>query len=346
MPSPLTAHIIALRDKTYPSAPSWTVVFDENSTAAKALVSAYREVLPMANYIAYTGENGTEISDYLHTLARESVVALIQSSNFRLSKHRIRVELAHLSIHTVEYARLNYIRDEEIPQWMDAFTPRTELYEELSDKIEAHMIGAKNLEIISVGGATLKCDEIESPRRNTGDFSKSVAKGSLFPVGEIFTEAKDLVTLNGTLMIDAYPDEHVCPIICEPFAVEVKHGLIEYTPEKWPEFFTVSYNQVLAEEGNVRLREIGIGFNPAMSRDKVVNEIGHFERKMGMHLSMGAKHGVWNKKLEDLQPQRYHIDLFVALEELRIDGKSILKRVDTKNELYEWQLGELTNGIC
>jgi hypothetical protein len=37
-----------------------------------------------------------------------------------------------------------------------------------------------------------------------------------------------------------------------------------------------------------------------------------------VHLSLGKKHGIYGKKLPKTDTQRFHIDVFVALESVRI----------------------------
>ena len=62
------------------------------------------------------------------------------------------------------------------------------------------------------------------------------------------------------------------------------------------------------------VRELGFGLNPAISTSTPLADINFHERKLGVHLSLGKKHGIYGKKLPKTEIQRFHIDVFVALE--------------------------------
>ena len=95
---------------------------------------------------------------------------------------------------------------------------------------------------------------------------------------------------------------------------------------------TPYFDEVLAKiravEGEVWVRELGLGLNRAFSQDRTVSDIGTFERQCGIHLSLGAKHGSYNKPQFKRKDTRFHIDVFVAAtgvylgdENVYIDGQ-------------------------
>jgi len=61
-----------------------------------------------------------------------------------------------------------------------------------------------------------------------------------------------------------------------------------------PAFDTVLAN-IRADEGEVWVRELGFGLNRAFTQERTVSDIGTYERMCGIHLSLGAKHGSYNK---------------------------------------------------
>lgn len=71
---------------------------------------------------------------------------------------------------------------------------------------------------------------------------------------------------------------------------------------------------VASQEGEVMVREIGFGLNPAISSDHPLQDVNFHERKHGVHLSLGKKHGIYGKKLPKDMLQRYHIDVFIHLD--------------------------------
>ena len=44
---------------------------------------------------------------------------------------------------------------------------------------------------------------------------------------------------------------------------------------------------------------------------------------MGVHLSLGKKHGIYGKKLPKTEMQRFHIDVFVHLGAVYIGNESV-----------------------
>lgn len=61
------------------------------------------------------------------------------------------------------------------------------------------------------------------------------------------------------------------------------------------------------------VRELGLGLNPAITTATPLSDINFYERKIGVHLSLGKKHGIYGKKLPKTMLQRYHIDVFLSL---------------------------------
>ena len=73
------------------------------------------------------------------------------------------------------------------------------------------------------------------------------------------------------------------------------------------------------------VRELGFGLNPAISTTTPLSDINFYERKLGVHLSLGKKHGIYGKKLPKTEIQRFHIDVFVALAGVYIGSKRVFQ---------------------
>jgi aminopeptidase len=73
------------------------------------------------------------------------------------------------------------------------------------------------------------------------------------------------------------------------------------------------------------VRELGFGLNPAISTTTPLSDINFYERKVGVHLSLGKKHGIYGKKLPKTEIQRFHIDMFVALESVKIGDERVFE---------------------
>ncbi len=93
-------------------------------------------------------------------------------------------------------------------------------------------------------------------------------------------------------------------------------GAENATPE-----FDAMLSTIRAHEGEVWLREFGFGMNRAFSREHSVNDIGTYERMCGIHLSLGAKHGVYQKPFFKRKDARYHVDVFAVTQAVYLDDQ-------------------------
>ena len=71
------------------------------------------------------------------------------------------------------------------------------------------------------------------------------------------------------------------------------------------------------------VRELGFGMNRALTRERRVSDVGTYERMCGVHLSLGAKHGVYNKPLVKRKEAKYHVDVFPVTETVFLDGEVV-----------------------
>lgn len=258
------------------------------------------------------------IKNELISLPKGSIVVLVQSTNFRLSTFRIRLELFHRGIHVVEHNHLSYIPEEQFPTFIDSLAYRSDEYVRLEKAFQDTISrDPSSIRIQSVNGDLLTFGPVEKIRGNTGDYSLVENKGGTFPIGEIFTEAVDLSSVSGVCWVDTFPQEDFSIAIVEPFRLEIENGRVLPSPD-FPPTFQKLYDWVVEYEGEVMVRELGFGLNPAISTGTPLRDINFHERKVGVHLSLGKKHGIYGKKLPKTEVQRFHIDVFIALRAVYI----------------------------
>lgn len=266
------------------------------------------------------------IKNELISLPKGSIVILIQSTNFRLSTFRIRLELFHLGIHVVEFNHLAYISDIEIDTFIQSLTYRTPEYVRLEsimgDLIERNNPQSTRVESIYWG--VLNFWPLEKIRGNTGDYTNVINKWGTFPIGEVFTEAIDLESVNGKCLVESYPNEDFSVNVCEPFELCIEKWRVLPSPD-FPPAFQKLYDWVILYEWEVMVRELGFGLNPSISTTTPLSDINFYERKLGVHLSLGKKHGIYGKKLPKTEVQRFHIDVFVALWSVYIGETQIFE---------------------
>ncbi len=262
------------------------------------------------------------IKDELTSLPTGSIVILVQSTNFRLSTFRIRLELFHRGVHVVEFNHLAYIAEQEIDTFIDSLVYRTDEYIRKEISFRTLISWAKNTRIQSVNKEFLTFWPLENIRGNTGNYVWIQNKWGTFPIGEVFTEAQDLSSVNGKCLIESYPREDFSVEHCAPFELIIENGRV-LPGSHFPPLFTKLYDWIVQYEWEVMVRELGMGINPAIRSTTPLSDINFYERKTGVHLSLGKKHGIYGKKLPKTELQRFHIDVFIALEWVFIGEEKI-----------------------
>lgn len=176
------------------------------------------------------------IKSELLSLPPGSIVFLVQSTNFRLSAFRIRLELFNIGVHVVEFNHLAYIPEEEFDTFEKTLEYRTDSYIEQLEKFRSYIDRGLTPICHSSQGHTLSFGPVEPARGNTGDYRHSEHKGGTFPIGEIFTEAIDLETVSGEALIEAYPGDAFEVIHDTPFLIRVEKGRVLPSADFPPQF--------------------------------------------------------------------------------------------------------------
>ncbi len=169
---------------------------------------------------------------------------------------------------------------------------------------------------------------MEPTKLNIGDYSEMKNVGGSFPIGEVFTEARDLTLVNGEAMVFGFAgDDHKVQIL-KPFRVTIEKGILTAPDDAPPEFKHII--ELIKADEEVLVRELGFGLNAAMGKHKLVSDITAFERQKGVHLSLGEKHAIYAKPGLHRRKGRYHIDIFIDVEKISIDGEAVFFDGDFK----------------
>ncbi len=302
------------------------VLHDADSPLACVLASAYREAFPWATVRLWQGseEDQEAVKRLLHDLPAKTLVVLVQSLSFRLNAFRIRLELFARGLKTIEHVHLTRMgSEEEQARYLSGLCATPSSFTTHANHIVELLQKTNRLEIRSQGGASLRWESaLEAPKRNTGDYSGMTNIGGTFPIGEVFTEAKDVFTANGEVRVFALADQNFHMQRFEPFVVQIMDGLVVLRGDE-PQLFRDIITQIQTNERPL-VREIGFGLNPAFGKDAFVTDVTAFERQRGVHLSLGEKHGVYPKPgLMKRDDARYHVDVFVDVESVHTDGGAI-----------------------
>lgn len=295
------------------------VVSDSQSSLAVTLTEAYKRCLPNATFIDFYSVTADEVTDALAKLQAGDLAVLIQSTSFRLNAFRLRVELFHRSLKVIEHPHLSRMSEQEGMYYIDSLAYDPEYYRGVGGALKAIIDGAKRAVVDSGGEELVFEGPLESAKLNVGDYADMKNVGGQFPIGEVFTEARDLETVNGRVRIFAFGDtKFTVNKVEKPITLIVEKGRVVNVADSTEEFDKVLAN-IRADEGEVWLRELGFGLNRAFTQDRTVADIGTYERMCGIHLSLGAKHGVYKKANLRRADTWHHVDVFAVTDKVYLD---------------------------
>jgi aminopeptidase len=323
-----TGHLRNVLDIVFEHGPQHAavVVYDLRCELAQALHAAYRNNLPDARFIDFDAVEPAEVLAAFSGLLPSSLVVLVQSTNFRLDGFRLRVELFKRELKVIEHVHLSRMPGAQAGHYIESLAYDSSYYRGVGRALKARIDNAPGAVVDSGDGALLVFDsKLESAKLNIGDYSDMNNVGGQFPIGEVFTEAVNLEAVSGRVRIHVFGDTHYLVNRPDtPITLVIDKGRVVGAENATPEF-----NAMLAvitrDEGEVWLRELGFGMNRAFSRERRVDDIGTYERMCGIHLSLGAKHGVYAKPGFKRKDARYHVDVFAITEAVHLGGQQVYR---------------------
>ena len=304
------------------------LIHDTDCSVAKLLSDAYSTEIQSNPHqiINFPRVEESLVEQAVAALPPHSLVILVQSLSFRMTKHRLRADLFRAGHMVIEHARLSLNTDEETQNYIDSLQYDTPYYVQASNKIEQLLQQNQTLRVESGSNLLLEINSpFDKPLKNTGDFSANPVAAAGFPIGEIFTEAVELDKMNGSVLVFGFPTLEHKAHFCAPFEVQIKNGCV--ISHDGPALFEAILERIRTEEVNaaVQVREIGFGLNRGIGFDKTLHEPTAFERFAGMHFSLGLKHAMYSKKLGRKVYQKYHIDIFCKVKNVFIGSTQIME---------------------
>lgn len=299
------------------------LVTDDRTELSRLLAQAYVECLPNARVLEFDRLGPQAVRAALEELQEQDLAVLIQSSVLRIPEYRTRVELYRRNIKVVEHANLERVEAHEIEHYVAALAYDPAYYRGVGHALKARMDAASSVRVLSEGEVLHFDSPLESAKLNIGDFAGLKNVGSQFPIGEVFSEARDLEKVNGRVKIYAFADTSFrLNAPTEPSTLVVERGRVVQVLGSTNELDQV-LDAIRADEGEVWLRELGFGMNRAFSRQRRVSDVGAFERVCGVHLSLGARHGVYKKPHLNPREVRHHVDSFVVTDQVYLDDQVV-----------------------
>jgi len=303
------------------------IVGDLDSELNLVLAAAYRAALPRAQWIDFGAVEPAFVLAAFRQLAPGALVVLIQTTSFRLEAFRLRIELFKLGLKVIEHVHLARMPGaRQGRNYIEALAYDPAYFRGVGQALKERIDQAAGGLLDSGEGALLRLGSpFEDAKLNVGDYRLMKNTGGQFPIGEVFTEARELEAVNGEVRIFVFGDTAFLVNRPErPITLVVEAGRVVATRDSTPEFDAV-LALIRACEGEVWLRELGFGLNRAFSRERLVDDIGTYERMCGLHLSLGAKHGSYAKPQFRRKDTRYHVDVFAITEALYLDDERVFE---------------------
>ncbi|MES2743056.1 MAG: hypothetical protein V4754_19195 [Pseudomonadota bacterium] len=301
------------------------VVYDRRCALNGVLTAAYRRALAQAEWIDFDLVTPEQVLAAFARMAAGDLVVLIQSTSFRLEAFRIRIELFKRGLKVIEHVHLSRMPGMQGAHYIDSLAYDPAYYRGVGHALKARIDRARGGMVDSGGAQLVFGSPFEAAKLNIGDYSGMHNIGGQFPLGEVFTEARDLEAVNGRVRIFVFGDTaFMVNRPPRPITLTIERGRVVHAQDATPAFETVLAT-IGAHEGEVWVRELGFGMNRAFSRERLVDDIGTYERMCGIHLSLGAKHGVYAKPRFKRKEARFHVDIFAVTEAVYLDDEQVYR---------------------
>ncbi len=299
------------------------VVWDGDSDLSLVLTQAYRLALPKGTFIDFGANDRDAILAAFEPLSPKDLVVLIQSTSFRLDAYRIRIELFNRGLKVIEHPHLGRMCGQEGETYINSLAYDPQYFRGVGHSLKKKIDSATSCVITSEGEELVFPASFESAKINIGDYSAMKNAGGQYPIGEVFTESKELESVHGRAKISFFGDRTFTvnrpPV---PITLIIEEGRVVATEDSTPEFDAV-LSRIREDEGAVWVRELGLGLNRAFTQEKVVCDVGSFERMCGVHLSLGLKHLTYKKPNIKRKTAKHHVDVFLLTDTVTLDNDII-----------------------
>jgi len=301
------------------------IVYDTGCLLSTVLAEAYKRSLPHAILVDFNEQTPEAILETLGKLEAYDLAVLVQSTSFRLDAFRIRVELFKRKIKVIEHPHLSRMTDEEAAYYIDALAYDADYTRGTGRALKSKIDAASSGVVVSEGEQLFYDSPFESAKLNIGDYSEMPNTGGQFPIGEVFTEAQDLKALHGRAKIFCFGDiDYKINRPETPITLIVKEGQVVDCENSTPAFDNILAN-IRRDEGTVWIRELGFGLNRAFSTTRTIADTGSYERMCGVHVSLGAKHGMYGKPGFKRRDGMYHVDVFIDTDTVTLGEEVVYK---------------------
>lgn len=124
------------------------IVYDMQSDLSKLLSDVYQTALPDATAFDFDRSDPDDLLKRFSLLSPGDLVILLQSTSFRLSQFRIRIELFNRQLKVIEHPHLARIRKEEFTAYFDSLAYDPVYYRTVGPQLRDRIVRAAGVKII------------------------------------------------------------------------------------------------------------------------------------------------------------------------------------------------------
>lgn len=297
------------------------LIHDKQHELTRLLVEAFMSACPSAETMDFDSIDPAGVRQAIYARQKGDLVVLIQSTNFRLNEFRMRLEIFKLGLKTMELSHLNRMTPQQYETFIESLAYDPSYLRPLGHALKGALDACQEIVVECDGTKLVYGGGMEPAKLNIGDYSGMKNVGGTFPIGEVFTEPKDLSAVNGAVKVFAFAGMDLKVLEFKPFTMRIENGMVSAGDDAPAEFHAIL--DMIRQQEPAMVREFGLGLNRAMGKGRIVNDITAFERMNGLHLSLGAKHAIYRKPGLNPKKMRYHVDVFADVTSISIDGKKI-----------------------
>ncbi len=104
------------------------IIFDRRSSLSNLLTDAYQAVLPEAAMIDFDATTPDEVRTAIDALGAGDLAVMVQSTSFRLSEFRFRIEMFKRGLAVIEHPHVGRIPPDEESTYIDALAYEPNYY--------------------------------------------------------------------------------------------------------------------------------------------------------------------------------------------------------------------------
>src|SRR3569623_3551617 len=221
------------------------IVADSQCGLSRILAAAYRAALPGALHLDFAAVPPDEILGAFAKLQAGDLVVLLQTRSFRLEAFRVRIDLFKRGLKVIGHPHLFRMAQSEYDIYLDSLAYDPANYRRLGHVLLVRFDRADGAVVDSGGELLVDDSPFEVAKLNIGDFATLKNVGGQFPIGEVFTEPRDLERVNGRVRIFKFGDNDFRATAPErPITLVVERGRITGVVDSPPHF-----DEVLAKIG-------------------------------------------------------------------------------------------------